>query len=174
MQKRWRYGAAAAATLVVCSGSLFACEGSSSGAKVASVQSGPMPDGESWTGVYFHPVFGYLHLVEQGSNVIGKWERADKSAYGDLSGTQSGNVVHFTWKEHKYGQVGPSGESKGKGYFIYKMNADRQGELKGEYGLGDDETGSSWDCKKQSRMQPDLQHIGPHNSGTTTPTSGID
>ena len=47
--------------------------------KHAKVASGPMPEGESWTGVYFHPVYGYLHMVEEGSNVVGRWKRADQS-----------------------------------------------------------------------------------------------
>src|SRR4029077_2063330 len=51
---------------------------------LANVKEGPMPEGELWNGVYFHPVYGYLHLVEQDSNIIGKWKRADQSAWGDL------------------------------------------------------------------------------------------
>jgi len=131
--------------------------------KSASVQAGNMPEGETWAGVYFHPVFGNLHLVEQDTNVVGKWQRTDKSAWGELSGTKMGNVVHFQWTEHKYGLVGPSASVKGRGYFVYKMGANNIAELHGEYGLGEDEVGSSWDCVKQMQgkvpMPPDLNSI---------------
>lgn len=135
-----------------------ACGGE--GAKAAKVASGPMPEGESWTGVYFHPVYGYLHIMEEGSNVVGRWMRTDHSHWGEMSGTVSGNLVHFQWKEHKIGMVGVAATTKGKGYFVYKVNKEGIGELDGQYGLNDDETGSDWHNVKQLRMQPDLKSIG--------------
>ena len=80
-----------------------------------------MPSGESWPGVYYNPVYGYLHMIEQDGNIVGRWKRTDGSHWGELSGTAEGNVLHFTWKEHKYGGVGPSADSKGSGVFVYKM-----------------------------------------------------
>jgi len=139
----------------------------SGGAKHASVASGPMPEGETWTGVYFHPVFGYLHMQEEGSNVVARWKRTDHSYWGELSGTTTGNVLHFTWKEHKIGMVGASSTTHGKGYFQYKVNKEGIGELAGQYGLNDDETGSSWNNVKQVRMPPDLKSIGGDAEGVT-------
>src|SRR5262245_5142760 len=110
--------------------SAVACGGSSS-PKTANVAVGDMPGGETWTGVYFHPVFGYLHLTEEGTNVIGKWQRTDKSAWGSMSGTKTGNVLHFSWTEHKYGLVGPASMSKGRGYFAFKLNGEGIPELDG-------------------------------------------
>lgn len=133
--------------------------GSNTAPKTANIKGGPMPAGESWRGVYFHPVFGYLHITEEGSNVVGRWKRADESAWGELSGTKSGSVVHFKWKEHRYGMVGPAATQEGRGYFVYKAHKDSAAELKGEYGLGNDETGSSWDQVKQENMEPDLKSI---------------
>lgn len=145
--------------------------------KTANVVAGDMPASETWAGVYFHPVYGRLHLVEQDNNVIGKWQRTDKSAWGQLSGTKVGNVMHFQWTEHKYGMVGPSAEVKGKGYFVYKMGPDGIAQLHGEYGLDADETGSSWDCVKQMAgkvpEQPDLNSIsGETPGGSASDTSG--
>jgi hypothetical protein len=125
----------------------------------ANIQAGDMPTGESWTGVYFHPVYGYLHMVQNENNVVGKWKRADQSAWGELSGVATGNVLHFEWKEHKYGMVGPSAESKGKGYFVYKPGAEKIPELDGQFGIGDEETGADWHNIKQVRMNPDLNSI---------------
>ncbi len=133
--------------------------------KTAKVASGPMPEGETWTGVYFHPVFGYLHMQEEGSNVVARWKRTDHSHWGELSGTVTGNVLHYTWKEHKIGMVGASALTKGKGYFVYKLNKENIGELDGEFGLNDSEVGSSWKNVKQVRMPPDLKSIGGDAEG---------
>lgn len=126
-----------------------------------------MPEGETWTGVYFHPVFGYLHMQEEGSNIVGRWKRTDQSYWGELSGTVSGNVVHYQWKEHRIGMVGPSSISKGKGYFVYKLNKENIGELDGEFGMNDAEVGSTWKNVKQVRMPPDLKSIGGDSEGLT-------
>lgn len=133
--------------------------------KHAQIASGPMPEGESWTGVYFHPVYGYLHMQEEGSNVVGRWKRADQSKWGELSGTFKGNVLHYTWKEHTIGLVGPAAQTKGKGYFVYKMDKENRPVLDGQFGLNDDETGSDWHNVKQARMQPDLKSIGGDSEG---------
>jgi hypothetical protein len=86
--------------------------------------------------------------------------RTDKSAWGRLSGTKNGNVLHFQWTETKYGMVGPSATSTGRGYFVYKMGKEGGiAELDGQYGLGQDEAGSDWHCVKQQRVLPDLNSI---------------
>jgi len=144
--------------------------------KTASVVAGDMPASETWAGVYFHPVYGRLHLVEQDNNIIGKWQRTDKSAWGQLSGTKVGNVMHFQWTEHKYGMVGPSANVKGKGYFVYKMGPDSIAQLHGEYGLDSDEVGSTWDCVKQMAgkvpEQPDLNSISGETPGGSATDNG--
>jgi hypothetical protein len=135
--------------------------------KNANVASGPMPEGEEWTGVYFHPVFGYLHMQETGTSVIGRWKRTDHSYWGELSGTATGNVFHYTWKEHKIGMVGASATTHGRGYFVYKVNKENIGELDGEFGLNESEIGSTWKNVKQLRMPPDLKSIGGDGEGVT-------
>lgn len=149
---------------LVLVGGVIGCSGGPD-AKSAKVAPGPMPEGESWTGVYFHPVYGYLHLVEEGSNIVGKWKRADQSHWGRLSGTFNGNVFHYTWEEHKIGMIGASATTKGKGFFVYKLDKEGRPVLDGQFGLGNDETGSDWHCVKQQRMQPDLNSIGGDAEG---------
>jgi hypothetical protein len=151
---------------------VLACGGEGS-ARMANVPAGEMPSGESWNGVYFHPVYGYLHMQEEGSNVIGRWKRTDQSAWGELSGTKSGNVLHYSWKEHKIGLVGPSSVTTGRGYFVFK-SAKEPGifELDGQYGLNQDETGSDWHSVKQQRMQPDLKSINGDTGGVAPPAAG--
>jgi len=138
-------------------------------AKTAKVASGEMPSGESWNGVYFHPVYGNLHLVEEGTNVVGRWKRADQSHWGELSGTKEGNVFHYKWVEHKVGMVGSAADSHGKGYFVFKMGKESLTELDGEFGLNDDETGSDWHSVKQQRMNPDLKSINGDAAGIAAP-----
>lgn len=141
-------------------------------AKSAHVTPQNMPDGETWTGVYFHPVYGYLHMVEQDNNVVAKWQRTDKSAWGRMSGIKNGNVLHFQWQETKYGLVGPSATQKGRGYFVYTVGKDNIANLGGEYGLDNDEVGSEWNCVKQMRMNPDLNSITGDVPGGTAPQGG--
>jgi hypothetical protein len=143
--------------------------GGGRGASVANVTPGDMPEGETWVGVYYHPVFGYLHMIEQDTNVVAKWKRTDQSAWGELSGTKTGNVLHYSWKEHKYGLVGPASETHGKGFFVYKPGENGIAELSGQFGIESDETGSDWHCVKQQRMNPDLKSITGDLGGTAPP-----
>jgi hypothetical protein len=134
-------------------------------AKVAKVASGPMPEGETWTGVYFHPTYGYLHMQEEGSNVVGRWKWANQSKWGELSGTTVGNVLHYTWREHTIGLVGAAATTHGKGYFQYKMDKENRPVLDGQYGLNNDETGIDWHSVKQARMPVDIKSIGGDSEG---------
>jgi hypothetical protein len=146
----------------------IACS-SGGGAKFAGVKAGEMPAGESWPGVYFNPVYGYLHMVEQGGNIVARWRRTDGSHWGELSGTAEGNVLHFTWNEHRVGGVGPSAESKGSGVFVYKMG-EKFGELDGQYALADSDQVGEWHCIKQAGLKPDLDSVngkGTDNMGVT-------
>jgi hypothetical protein len=139
-------------------------------AKFGVVKGGEMPSGEAWVGVYYNPVYGYLHMIEQEGNLVGRWRRTDGSHWGELSGTAEGNVVHFTWKEHKYGGVGPSADSHGSGIFVYKMGPNDIPELAGQYALDDSTDVGDWHCIKQKGMKPDINSIngkGVDNMGVT-------
>lgn len=156
-------GATFAVLLAASAVGVAACDGKE--AKTANVKAGPMPEGESWTGVYYNPVFGYLHLIEEGSNIIGKWKRTDQSHWGSLEGTFQGNVLHYKWKEHQVGMVGASATTQGKGYFVYAMDKENHATLDGQFGFKDEETGSEWHNVKQAKMAPDLKSIGGDAEG---------
>src|SRR6202022_3012413 len=121
--------------VVVVGGSLIAC--GSPTAKFPAVTATEMPAGETWQGVYYNQVYGYLHLVTEGENIVGRWKRSDSSHWGELSGRVDGNVFRFTWTEHRYGAIGPSGDSHGSGQFVYTKAAEQKAipELKGKYAL---------------------------------------
>jgi hypothetical protein len=72
----------------------------------------------AWTGVYFTPVYGYLHLVETGGHVVGRWRRADRSAWGELEGRIEDATLVFDWSEHRVGIVG-SPAAGGKGSIVF-------------------------------------------------------
>jgi hypothetical protein len=141
-------------------------------AKFAAIKAGQMPEGESWNGVYYNPVYGYLNLVDDGSgNVAGKWRRTDSSHFGELSGKAEGNVAHFTWKERRVGTLDPSGESHGAGVFVYKLPpADHPiAELDGQYSIEGANDVGLWHCVKQEGMKPDLNSVNGDNPTVESP-----
>ncbi len=129
-----------------------------------------MPAGQAWEGVYYNPVYGYLHLVGAEGNYTGRWKRTNQSAWGELSGTAQGNVLHFTWTEHKYGEIGPAADSRGSGVFVYKIGENDIGELDGEYAVKDSDSVGKWHCIKQLNVKPDIKSINGDNPvGAPTP-----
>lgn len=128
----------------------------------ASVEPGSMPSNGSWTGVYFSPLFGTLHLVPEGNLVKGKWVRPRKGEWGQLKGNADGNLMRFDWEEYKDGLVGPNSKNEGKGYFVYtRPEGDNVDDvIKGEIGRGDSEVGIEWVALKQRNVKPDLDSIG--------------
>jgi hypothetical protein len=133
---------------------------SCSHARTVTIVAGPMPEGEEWTGVYYNPVYGYAHILDRDGKIWGRYKWANQSRWGEISGTTDGNVVHFDWTEYDTSPVAPGESRKGKGYWVYKLNKDNLGTLKGEYGLDDNETGGGeWDAIKQKGMHPNPDSI---------------
>ena len=125
-------------------------------------KAGAMPADASWTGVYYSPLFGYLHLVERGNHAEGKWMRPDGTRWGEIEGVVDGNLLRFEWAEHSEGLVGPSARREGRGYFVYERpeGTDVDDVVSGEVGEGDDDRGTTWDAVKQRNLKPDLGNIG--------------
>jgi len=136
-------------------------------ANTADVDPGPMPDGAEWTGVYYSPLYGWLHLVQEGNLITGKWLRPRKDRWGELQGNADGNLVRFDWKEYIVGLVGPRSRKQGKGYFVYSRPAGENVDdvIEGELGRDQDEMGlPPWDAVKQRNVDPDLNSIGGSGS----------
>jgi hypothetical protein len=131
-------------------------------AKTATVTPGDMPSGASWDGVYYSELYGYLHLVQSGTEIKGKWERTHKDKWGELKGTATGDVIHFEWSEYTRGLVGPNAKHVGKGYFKYgRPSGDNVDDvIKGEIGHDQDEVGEPWEAIKQRNIKPNLSSIG--------------
>lgn len=162
MKRKRTWAALLAAIVVAFPLATLGCSGGQGDGKTAKVQAGDMPSGAEWTGVYFSELYGYLHLVQDGNAISGKWIRPGKDRWGEVNGTVTGDVMHFAWTEHITGLAGPAAQKTGKGYFKYKRppgdNVDD--EIVGEIGRGNDEVGDPWDAIKQRHMNPDLKSIG--------------
>jgi hypothetical protein len=168
--RAWLCGVGMAVVVAGAGGAVAACGGQT--AKFAAIKAGEMPENETWVGVYYNPVYGNLHMTVEGDNVVGRWKRTDSSHWGELSGTVEGNVVHFTWKEHAYGAIGPSSESHGSGVFVYKMGDNKIAELDGQYSLEDSSSVGQWHCVKQVGAKVDPNSINGDNPQDTAPAAG--
>ncbi|MEO7036463.1 MAG: hypothetical protein ABI548_21140 [Polyangiaceae bacterium] len=141
--------------------SLTAC-GNGSEVKHATVKAGEMPAGGEWQGVFYSPVYGYLHVLADGKTVQGAWRTGGGDAYGELQGEADGNLMKYTWTQHKIGMVGAEANSSGKGYFVYSIpKAGEAHKISGEWGLGDSDAGNTWEAIKQTNMQPNLDSVKP-------------
>jgi hypothetical protein len=140
-----------------------ACGGGPSAKFSIAAKGGPMPAGQSWEGVYYNPVYGYLHVVGEGGNLTGRWRRTNSSGWGELSGSADGNVLNFTWTEHKYGEVGPAADVKGTGVFVFKLGPNDIPELDGQFAINDSDSVGDWHCIKQMNQKPDINSVNGDN-----------
>ena len=141
--------------------SLTAC-GPSNEVKHAQIKAGEMPEKGEWQGVYYDRTYGYLHLLVDGKSVQGAWRTGGGDAYGEMQGEIEGNVLRYTWTQHKIGQIGAEANSHGKGYFIYSIPKEGEAhQIAGEWGLGDSDAGNPWKAVKQTNMQPNPASVKP-------------
>lgn len=132
-------------------------------AQQPQIKPGNMPEGGEWTGVYYNPVFGHLHLIKQDNSISGKWRTTAGDKWGELHGQVIGDLMHYEWQEHVIGAVGAASSTNGHGYFRYVIppgnNVDH--EIHGEWGLNGAETGEKWDAIKQRNQKPDPSSVMP-------------
>ena len=167
-----------ALTLAAFSFSIFstACGPKADVVKTADhISPAPMPAEGEWRGVFYSPTYGYLHITEMSGAVQGAWRTTNGSKWGELYGQLDGDLLRFSWTEHKIGVVGPNAVSKGRGYFLYRIpNPKEAHELDGEWGLGDDEVGHNWDCVKQKNMEADPKSVRPNELESNVGAGGFD
>lgn len=139
------------------------------------IQPGPLPEGGEWRGVYYNQLYGFLHITESGGAVQGAWRTEAGDKWGELYGETQGNLLRYTWTEHKIGIVGANATSEGKGYFVY--SAPNPGEahvIKGEWGLGENEAGHTWEALKQLNQEPDPKSVRPNELEGHSGVEGFD
>jgi hypothetical protein len=129
----------------------------------ANVKAGDLPPAGDWSGVFYSPLYGHLHLVKEGGSVSGKWRTKGGDKWGELHGEVTGDLLKYKWVEHKIGMVGPGATTEGRGYFKYYVPAEENGnhEIKGEWGLDRSEVGNSWEAIRQRNMLPDPDSVKP-------------
>ena len=130
---------------------LVACGGGA-----ASIKPGEMPQGGSYTGVYFSQQYGEMHLIQNGNAVHGEYKRDERA--GTLAGEIDGDVLSFEWTELKAMVSNRPTETRGHGYFRYMIDPDSGDHvLKGRWGLGDDdESGGEWNAYKFKNREPQV------------------
>src|SRR5215471_1702140 len=95
LEKVWSLALTAA--LFAAPLALLGCPGGDGGdAKHANVTPGTMPAGADWSGVYYSELYGFLHLVQDGTAISGKWLRPTKNKCGEVHGTINGDVIKFS------------------------------------------------------------------------------
>ena len=148
--------------LCLClSSMLVACGG---GAHRASVKAGAMPDGGTFTGVWFSPQYGEMHLIQNGATVVGRFQKEERT--GRIQGGVEGDLMRFEWTEARELIVGRPTHTKGRGYFrVMKDDQEDNWKLVGEWGTDTYETGGGpWNAVKSKTRRPDLGGSGGETS----------
>jgi hypothetical protein len=127
-----------------------------------------MPSGGSFTGVWFSPQYGEMHLSQSGSNAVGRYEKDERR--GRIQGSVEGDIMRFEWTEKREIIKNRPMETKGHGFFrITKNEAEDTWNLAGEWGNDQAETGGGpWTAVRSKTMQPDVEGTGktPSESGS--------
>jgi hypothetical protein len=145
-----------------CALFVWACGGAAPG-----LRAGSMPDGGSFTGVWFSPQYGEMHMEQNGATVIGKFSKEEKK--GRIQGTVDGDLLRFEWTQQRELIVGRASESKGHGYFRVSMDAaENAWKIDGRWGVDDSETnGGPWTAIRARNRRPDLGDEGSESSGSS-------
>jgi hypothetical protein len=146
--------ALAAVSLLSLVWALSACGG---GGKARIPDKGPMPDGGTFTGVWYSAEYGEMHLMQSGDSVRGWFEKNERR--GTIEGKATGNVLRFGFEDRREMVVGKPTITRGRGYFVYDIEVTEHGHdihsLTGEWGQDGKETGGGpWTTTKARRGTP--------------------
>jgi len=160
----------------VASSAVMGCSGGKNKVQTADhIKAGAMPRDGEWRGVYYSQLYGMLHITESGGAVQGAWRTEAGDKWGELYGEVEGDLLRYTWKEHKIGVVGPNATSEGKGYFLYTVpDPEEPHVIKGEWGLGENEVGHTWEALKQLNQEPDPKSVRPDELESRSGVEGFD
>jgi hypothetical protein len=156
--------------VVLVLAAVFAMHGCG-GAPKHVVQIGTMPEGGTFTGVWFSPQYGEMHIEQNGSSSIGRYTKDERS--GRLQGTIEGDVMRFEWVESRELIVGRPVQTKGHGYFrLTKSDADQTWNLEGRWGNDASEhDGGPWTAVKSKTRKPDIDGDGAEGSSGSSGSS---
>jgi hypothetical protein len=142
--------------ILSCALFAFAC----GGAQHAKLNVGAMPPGGTFTGVWFSPQYGELHMQQNGATVIGKYSKDERQ--GRIQGSVQGDVMRFEWSESRELIVGRPVKTKGHGYFrVVKDESEDTWKILGEWGNDESEQGGGqWNAVKSKTRKPELGDEG--------------
>jgi hypothetical protein len=140
--------------------------------KLPPIQVKPMPEGGSFSGVWFSPQYGEMHVLQTGSSAIGRYTKDERQ--GRMQGNVEGDVMRFEWTEQRELIVGRPVQAKGHGYFrIVKDDVEDNWKLIGEWGNDAAERGGGpWTAVKSKTRKPELDSEGNASEGTSGSSSG--
>lgn len=153
-----------------------ACGGSQTGPKTkVEVPAGKMPEGGDWHGVFYSQTYGFLHLTKTGDGIVGAWRTVAGDKWGELYGQVDGDVLNYEWKEHKIGMIGPNATVTGRGFFRYVVPETGEAhEIRGEWGLGENNAGHTWTALRQNNQEPDPASVRPDELESRSGAEGWD
>ncbi len=129
------------------------------GGGMSSRSAGPMPQGGTFTGVWFSPQYGEMNMVQTGNAVVGEYHKDERA--GRIQGTANGNLMRFEWTEERELVGGLPQTTRGRGYFHYLIDDSGKHNLLGEWGIDDsDSGGGDWNAYKMMNRQPHLANEG--------------
>jgi hypothetical protein len=126
-----------------------------------------MPEGGSFTGVWHSPQYGEMHMRQNGSAVVGKYSKDERT--GRVQGSVQGDIMRFEWKEKKELISGRSVTTKGHGYFrIVHDDVEGTWKLIGEWGNDAAERGGGpWNAVKSPKAKVMLDAEGHETDGSS-------
>lgn len=135
--------------------------------KAAPIHAKSMPEGGNFTGVWFSPQYGEMHLRQDGSTAIGRYTKDERA--GRLQGSVEGDIMRFEWTEQREMIVGRPVQTKGHGYFrIIRDDAEETWKLVGEWGHDASERGGGpWNAVKSKTRKPELDDQGSSSSSSS-------
>jgi hypothetical protein len=140
---------------LACASLVWACGGAA-----PAVRAGTMPAGASFTGIWYSPQYGEMHMVQNGATVIGRYIKEEKT--GRLQGTVEGDLMRFEWTQERELIVGRPTVTKGRGYFrVAFADSEQTWKLDGEWGNDQSETGGGpWTAVRSRKGSPDVDGDG--------------
>ncbi|MEM1349930.1 MAG: hypothetical protein AAGI01_15325 [Myxococcota bacterium] len=111
----------------------------------------PMPEGQSFTGVWYSQQFGRMYLRQVGGDVRGIYEHDDG---GTLEGTVDGNMLKFRWLDPGDRQAAVRTQ-QGHGYLVLKRG-EPDTVLEGEWGYDEKYAGGGvWTAEWTREIEAD-------------------
>ncbi len=121
--------------MAIMSVGLIACSASS---PVAD----PMPQGQSYSGLWYSPQYEHMYLHQDGDRVVGVYTYRGG---GEIEGKVEGNLLLFDW-DQPGDRDAARRDMQGKGFFHLVERGDGV-ELEGQWGYNEDREGAPWEAE---------------------------